>query len=67
MSLTVAITDNATGHTKSQEVPEDDYLLIVTGTCQVTNVQTYPIGVHVLTIKGPASGFGTVNYERFER
>lgn len=53
MSIRVTVVDEQTGETKTQRVPENDYMLLATGTCHVTSVQTYPkSGTHVVTIKG---------------
>lgn len=53
MTLTVTVHDNETGETATKEVPDNDYFLLVTGTCHVAGFQTYPAkGTHVITVKG---------------
>jgi hypothetical protein len=56
MSLTVTVVDNETGETQTSEVPDHDYMLIVAGSCYLSNIQAYGTsGTHVLTIKGRRS------------
>lgn len=53
MTLTVTIVENATGTTENQEVADNDYFLICTGSCYEAGIQVYPkAGTHVITIKG---------------
>jgi hypothetical protein len=66
MSLTVTIKDNVTGHRQSQQVADDDYLLLITGSCYVERAQTnwHPgsrTGTHVLTIKSIRESGGMIN------
>ena len=53
MSIKVTCEDLETGDKSEEVIPEDNYLLIVTGSCELTNTQVYPMkGTHVLTVKG---------------
>ena len=50
--IRVTATDAETGETSSAEVM-DDYVLITTGSCHVSDCQDYPTkGTRVITIKG---------------
>jgi long-subunit fatty acid transport protein len=52
-TVTITVTDDATGEAETVKVPDNDYFLLCTGTCYQSSVQTYPqAGTHVLTIKG---------------
>jgi hypothetical protein len=52
MSIRVTVLDTESGETSTEEV-ENDYILVVAGTCHLANVQAYPTkGTVVLTIKG---------------
>lgn len=67
MTITVTVTDSATGEAETREVPENDYFLLCTGTCYEAGVQAYPkSGTHVLTIKGwrPSSRGGSRSREQ---
>lgn len=53
MSLTVTVRDNETGDEETAQVPDHDYLLLVTGECRLEHTQVFPTkGTHILTIKG---------------
>jgi hypothetical protein len=53
VTLTITVKDNETGETETREVPDNEYLLITTGSCYEAGVQVYPkSGTHVITIKG---------------
>lgn len=53
MTITVTVTDSATGESETREMPENDYFLLCTGACHEASIQVYPkTGTHVLTIKG---------------
>jgi hypothetical protein len=60
VSLTVTILDHATGDTETAEVPDGDYLIVVTEPA-TESVQVYPNGTHVITVKGrqPATHSGS--------
>lgn len=49
--LRVTVEDLDTGDTETADVPLDDYLILTTGKCELTHVQTYANGTHVLTVK----------------
>jgi hypothetical protein len=50
--IRVTVTDLETGDSESKDI-WDDYVIIAAGSCEVTNIQTYPTkGTHVLTVKG---------------
>lgn len=49
----ITVEDLATGEKETKEVEDNDYFILTTGNCEVTNTQVYPAkGTHVLTIKG---------------
>ncbi len=52
MSLKVTIVDEQTGDTETTQVPDGDYLLIVTDPAYVAHTQAFANGTHQLTIKG---------------
>lgn len=53
MSLRVTVVDEQTGDTETQTVPDNDYLVIVTGGCYLSYVNDFPTtGTVQLTIKG---------------
>lgn len=53
MSITVTVTDTATGESETRQVPDNDYFILCTGTCYEADIQAYPkSGTHVITIKG---------------
>lgn len=52
MSIKVTVLDTESGESKTATI-ENDYILIVAGTCELTNIQDYPTkGTRVLTVKG---------------
>lgn len=55
--LTVTVRDSETGEEQTRDLPEDDYIVITSGTCRYS-VQAYANGTHVVTLKGRRSGFG---------
>lgn len=56
MAIKVTCEDTETGDTDTKIIPDNNYVLIVTGKCELTNTQVYPAkGTHVLTIKGVRS------------
>lgn len=55
MSIEVTIRDTETGESETGII-DNDYILVVAGTCHVATTQAYANGTHVLTIKGRASG-----------
>jgi hypothetical protein len=49
----IVITDLATGKSETQDVADNDYVILTTGSCHVSHTQAYPTkGTHVLTVKG---------------
>lgn len=51
--LQVTVLDPETGQSETRMVPDNDVLVITTGTCEITNVQDYPTkGTQIYTIKG---------------
>lgn len=52
MSLRVTVVDEQTGETQTGTVPDNDYMLLVTGTCHLAHTQASDDGTHVLTVKG---------------
>jgi hypothetical protein len=56
MTLKVTVLDEQTGETETKQVPDGDYLLIVTEPAYAT-FQVYPKkGTHVITVKGRTAG-----------
>ena len=52
MSIKITVTDTETGDSETQTI-ENDYCVVVAGTCHIAGVQEYPTkGTTVLTIKG---------------
>ncbi len=52
MSLKVTIVDEQTGDTQTKQVPDGDYLLLVTDPAEAS-FQVFPTtGTHVITVKG---------------
>lgn len=51
MTLKVTIVDEQTGDTETTQVPDGDYLMIVTEPAHYA-VQAYANGTHVITVKG---------------
>jgi len=51
MSLKVTIVDEQTGDTETRQIPDGDYLMIVTEPAHYA-VQAYANGTHVITVKG---------------
>jgi hypothetical protein len=51
--IRVTIENTDTGKTETETIASNDYWIITTGTCYVSNTQVYPkTGTHQLTIKG---------------
>jgi hypothetical protein len=53
--LIVTVRDSDTGEEQTRELPEDDYIVITTGSCSYA-VQAHANGTHVVTIKGRKPG-----------
>jgi len=52
MSVRVTVVDEQTGDTETKQIPDGDYLLIVTEPAYAA-FQVYPkTGTHVITVKG---------------
>jgi hypothetical protein len=52
MSIRVTVVDTESDDTSTATI-ENDYILVTSGTCHLTNIQAYPAaGTVVLTIKG---------------
>lgn len=51
MPLTVTVTDETGAVLGAQEVPEDDYFVLTTGSC-TSSTQAHANGTHVVTFKG---------------
>jgi hypothetical protein len=51
MPLTVTVTDETGTVLGTQEVPDDDYFVLTTGSC-TSSTQAYASGTHVVTFKG---------------
>lgn len=49
--IEVTVRDTETGDTETQVI-ENDYVIVVAGSCHVNGIQTYANGTHVLTVKG---------------
>jgi hypothetical protein len=50
--IRVVVTYETGREPLQDETIEDDYILVVEGSCYLSSVQTYPNGTHVLVIKG---------------
>jgi hypothetical protein len=57
MAIEVTVRDTETGQEATREVV-DDYVIVVSGTCWVSNVQKYATGTHTVTIKGVVDPMG---------
>lgn len=56
-AVNVLIVDAVTGAEDHYHVDDNDYFILTTGTCEVTNTQVYPTkGTHVITVKGQRAG-----------
>lgn len=64
--LTVTVRDTETGVEQTRELPEDDYIVITSGTCRYS-VQAYANGTHVVTLKGRRAGFGRAHQNGEQR
>ena len=53
-SVKVTVSDPQTGEVLGEQVCEDDYVLVVAGTCYRDGVQVHANGTHVITVKGRA-------------
>jgi len=51
MSIEVTVHDTETGRSDTTTL-ENNYLLVTEGTCEMTHLQAYANGTHVITIKG---------------
>jgi hypothetical protein len=61
--LRLTIEDLDEGTTEVQEVPDDSYWIVVTGSCDVAEVTAHANGTHVLTIRGYRDAKATATEE----
>lgn len=60
-ALRITVLDED-GNTVTHDVPDNDYWIVTTGSCDVTGIQVHKGGAtHVLTIKGRAADLNTLN------
>ena len=48
----ITVTDPATGEVLAEQVIDNDYAIVATGSCHVAHINAYANGTRVLTIKG---------------
>ena len=51
-AIKVTVTNPETGDVLGEATVQDDYLLLVAGTCHLAGTQAHANGTHVLTVKG---------------
>jgi len=51
-AIKVTVTDPESGKVLGEATIENDYLLLVAGTCHLAGTQASANGTHVLTVKG---------------
>ena len=49
--LTVTVRDTDTGEEQTRELPDNDYVVVTSGSCRYS-VQAHANGTHVVTLKG---------------
>jgi hypothetical protein len=54
-AIKVTVTDPVTGEVLGEKVIDNDYLLIVAGTCHLAHTNAHANGTHILTVKGRAA------------
>lgn len=63
MPLTITVTDETGTVLGTQEVPDNDYFVLTTGSC-TSSTQAYASGTHVVTFKGRAALAGSADDTR---
>jgi hypothetical protein len=54
-AVKVTVTDPDTGDVLGEKVIDNDYILVVAGSCHLAHTNASANGTHVLTVKGRAA------------
>jgi hypothetical protein len=54
-AVKVTVSDPETGEVLGEQVIDNNYVLVVAGTCHLAHTNAHANGTHVLTVKGRAS------------
>lgn len=55
--IRVTVQDLATGDVETKDIPPGDYIILCTAPCDVSHIQAYGNGTHVLTVKGRTNSY----------